>query len=160
VDSQLDEVWRSNPAFDFDILDVPPDRFIVAPQAWSRCRAGQADPARFGIFAGDLRGLWFIACSLLKDAAALSKTETLPWDFWGAMPNPGEKLDDGQLAFFDRLATLTRTPDASFAELLDLCQSDERIRVPPVVFNAALQRSESFLEDPPRAARYSSGERS
>ena len=145
VEAQLDDVWRSHPGFDIDILDVPRDRFLIAAEAWTRCRTGQADPARFGIFEGNQRGLWFIACSLLKDAAALGKTETLPWDVWGAMPHAATPLDAAQLAFFDRLATLTKDPDASFAELMALCENDPRVRVPPTVFNAVRQQPESFL---------------
>src|SRR5262249_13382057 len=56
VDTQLDEVWRANPAIDFEELDVPHDRFLIASDAWLQCRTGQADAARFGIFRGELRG--------------------------------------------------------------------------------------------------------
>jgi hypothetical protein len=60
----------------------------------------------------------------------------LPWDVWGAQPPPNDPLNDDQLAFFDKLAALTRAPDASFAELRALYEGDDRLRVPPVVFNA------------------------
>lgn len=70
--------------------------------------------------------------------------ETLPWDVWGAMPRPGETLGAEQLAFFDRPAELTRTPGASFAELRELYESDERLRVPGTVFNAVLNRAEAI----------------
>src|SRR5262245_26860945 len=124
VDAQMDETWRERLAIDFDPLDVPRDRFVVASDAWTRCRAGEADASKFGIFKGDMRGLWFIAGSLIRDVAALDKTELLPWDVWGAMPDPGEALDADQLAFFDRLAALAREPEASFGELRALYESD------------------------------------
>ena len=146
VDAQLDEAWQRQPAIDFDVLDVPRDRFIVAADAWIRCREGHADAARFGIFQGDLRGLWFIAGSLLKDAAALVKNETLPWDVFGAMPAPGCSLDDEALAFFDSIARLTAAPDEGLPELRRLADYDERVRVPERVFNAVRGRSEPFLE--------------
>jgi hypothetical protein len=144
VDSQMDEVWREKLGIDFDRLDVPRDRFVVAADAWTRCRAGEADASKFGIFKGDLRGLWFVAGSLVRDLAALNKTETLPWDVWGAMPDPGDDLDDDQLAFFDRLAALTREPDASFGELRTLYESDDRVRVPATVWNSVLNRKEAI----------------
>ena len=68
--------------------------------------------------------------------AALNKTEMLPWNVWGAQPPPNDPLTDDQLAFFDKLAALTRAPDTSFAELCALYEGDDRLRVPPVVFNA------------------------
>ena len=145
VDAQLDEAWQRQPAVDFDVLDVPRDRFIVAAQAWADCREGRADPARFGIFQGEQRGLWFIAGNLLKDVAALVKEETLPWDVFGAMPAPGTALDAATLAFFDHLAALTAAPDQALAELRRLARTDERVRVPKIVFNALRGRPEPFI---------------
>lgn len=144
ADAQLDEVWRRNLGFAFDPLDVPRDQFVVAADAWTQCRSGKADPAKFGIFVGELHGLWFIAAELIRDVAAFGKMEMLPWDGWGAMPHPGQQLDAGRLAFFDRLAELTTDPDASFGELRALCDKDERVRVPTTVFNAVLNRVESI----------------
>jgi hypothetical protein len=140
ADAQLDAVWRGALKFTFDPLDVPRDQFLQAADAWAQCRAGKADPAKFGIFVGDLRGLWFIAASLIRDVAALNKMELLPWDCWGIMPHSGQELDAGQLAFFDRLAALAAQPDASHQELRALYDKDERVRVPKTVFNALLNR--------------------
>jgi hypothetical protein len=138
---------------DFDLLDVPRDRFVIAGDAWARCRAGEADPSTFGIFA--MRGLWFIAGNLMRDVAALNHTEMLPWDVWGAMIRPDEPPQSNQLALFDRLATVTRAPDAASAELRALYEDDERLRVPATVFNSRLNRrrrseqlSRNGLEEP------------
>src|SRR6202008_1965026 len=125
-------------------LDVPRDQFIVAAEAWTQCRTGKADSGKFGIFVGDLRGLWFIAASLIRDVAALNKMEMLPWDGWGAMPHPGQQLDAGQLAFFDRLAAMTATPDASYDMLRSTYDKDERVRVQKAVFNAVLNRMDTI----------------
>jgi len=144
VDPQLDAVWQREVKFKFDPLDVPRDQFVITTDAWRHCRSGKADPAKFGIFVGDLRGLWFIAASLIRDVAALNRMEMLPWDCWGIMPHPGQELDAGQLAFFDRLAALTAAPDSSFGELRALYQKDDRVRVPATVFNAILNRTESI----------------
>jgi hypothetical protein len=142
ADAQLDDVWMHGLKFKFDPLDVPHNEFVTAGDAWAQCRAGKADPSKFGIFVGDLRGLWFIAAELIRDVAAFGKIETLPWDVWGAMPRPNEQLQADQHAFFDRLATLTAAPDASFAELGALYGGNDRVRVPAMVFNALLNRPE------------------
>jgi hypothetical protein len=142
VDAQLDENWRREGKIEFNVLDVPHDKFIVAADAWVQCRAGEADPSKYGIFLDDMRGLWFIAGDLIHDAAALCKMEMLPWDVWGAIPRGARPLDEEELAFFDRLAELTRAGDASLAELQELYEYDERVRVPARVFNAIRGRME------------------
>ena len=142
ADPQFDEVWRKKLRIAHDVLDVPRDQFLVAADAWTRCRDGRADPAKFGIFQGNLRGRWFLAGSLVRDLAALNKVEMLPWDVWGAVPEPNRQLGDDELAFFDRLAATLSSLDASFEELRALYRDDERLRVPGTVFNALRQRME------------------
>jgi Transglutaminase-like superfamily len=142
VDAQIDALQRAKLKPDFDWLDVPRDRFVIAGDAWAHCRAGEADPSIFGIFA--MRGLWFIAGNLMRDVAALNNMEMLPWDVWGAMIRPDEPLQTDQLALFDRLATVTRAPDATFAELRALYEGDERLPVPATVFNSVLNRPETI----------------
>jgi len=142
VDAQLDELQRTSLRIDFDALDVPRDRFLVAGAAWARCRSGDANAADFGIF--DLRGLWLVAGNVVRDAAALCGAEMLPWDVWGAMAGPQATLDDASLAFVDRVAELTREPDAGFDTLRALYEADDRLRVPGVVFNALLGRPEAL----------------
>ena len=143
VDPQFDELWREKLKIEHDVLDVPRDRFLVAADAWTMCRAGLADPATFGIFRGNLRGLWFIAGDLVRDVAALNNMEMLPWDVWGAMPRPDEHLTDDTLTFFDDLARLASRPDVPCAELRALYANDDRLRVPATVFNALRQRPEA-----------------
>jgi hypothetical protein len=142
VDAQLDEVQRKLLALDFDPLDVPRDRFIVAHDAWEQCRAGRRDPSLFGISFANLHGLWFIGSNVIRDVASLNNMELLPWDVWGGMRRAD--LPEDQLAFFDRLAALTRGPDEHFAELRELWQSDARLRigVGDRVWNERLERHE------------------
>ena len=142
VDAQLDDVQRKMLNVDFNVFDVPRDRFVIASEAWRRCRAGEVDPSQFGIF--DMGGLWFVAGNLVRDVAALNNMEMLPWDVWGAMPHPDELLQNDQLEFFDRLAALTRAPDTTLTELRMLYTDDDRLRVPGTVFNAVLNRPEAI----------------
>jgi hypothetical protein len=142
VDAQIDEVQREKLKPDFDLLDVPRDRFVIAGDAWARCRAGDGDPSMFGIF--DMRGLWFIAGNLIRDLAALNNMEMLPWDIWGAMIRPDEPPGDDRLALFDRLAAITRAPDAAFTEMCSLYEGNEDLRVPATVFNKLLNRPEAI----------------
>lgn len=64
-------------------------------------------------------------------------------DAW--RPAPDEAISDEQCALFDRLAGLTRDPDAAFAELTAAYAGDARLRVPATVYNAVLNRPEPVL---------------
>jgi hypothetical protein len=140
IDAQLDEVWRSRLGIRFDALDVPRTQFLTVSDAWRRCRDGEPDE-RFGISFAGLRGLWFVAGSLVRDMAALNKMEIAPWDVWGAQPGPQEPFD---LAFFDELAALTSDPDAAFSQVRRRYETDDGLRVPSTVFNALNQRRETI----------------
>jgi hypothetical protein len=142
ADAQLDARQRDRFGVGFDVLDVPRDQFLIAGRAWQRFRAGEADPAAFGLSVIGESGDWWIAANLMRDAAALCGLELLPWDCWGVMPEPGDPMDAAVLALFDQLAELTADPDASLAALAALQAADDRIRVPPLVRNALRGRAE------------------
>jgi hypothetical protein len=146
ADAQIDDVQLKLFDVDFDLMDVPRDKFLVAGEAWRLCRDGDADPDRFGLSAVNEAGYWWIAGNLMRDVAALSNMEMLPWDCWGAMPVPDEQIDGERLALFDRMAELTRDPDATFGDLTAAYAADERLRVPGAVYNAVLRRSETLSD--------------
>ncbi|HTT98906.1 MAG TPA: transglutaminase-like domain-containing protein [Rhizomicrobium sp.] len=140
VDAQLDEIQRRIFHIGFDPLDVPHDAFLIAGDAWKLCRDGNADPRAFGIM--DMNGWWFVAGNIVRDIAALNNRVMLPWDVWGEMPQPGSELNEAQVERFDDLAALTRDPDRNFGRLRSEYKT-EGLNVPPVVFNAVLQRPET-----------------
>ena len=73
VDTQLDPLQQAVVKPDFDPLDVPHDRFLVAGRAWQLVRSGKADPESFGI--GDMWGQWYIIGNLTLDIMALQNIE-------------------------------------------------------------------------------------
>jgi hypothetical protein len=139
LDAQIDELQRDRLGTDFDLTDVPRDRFVIAGDAWTLTRTGRADPDRFGLTSLNEAGAWWIAANLMRDAAALDGVELLPWDLWGAMPEPEDTVD---VALFDELAAATAGP--SMAEVRRLL-ADERLRVPDEVFNVQHGRKEALV---------------
>jgi hypothetical protein len=126
VDSQLDAFQRQALGIDFDPLDMPPGKFVTGGQAWQMCRAGQADPDKFGIF--EMHGLWFIRGDLIRDFLALNKVEILPWDHgWGFLGD-GVGLEEEAM---DRIAALSVGGDEVFAEVRSTYESDTRFHMPP-----------------------------
>ncbi|HEY4941163.1 MAG TPA: transglutaminase family protein [Rhizomicrobium sp.] len=142
ADAQIDDTQKNLFKPDFDTLDVPRDRFVIAGDAWKSCRDGKTDPADFGIM--EMNGWWFVAGNLVRDIAALNNMVMLPWDVWGAMPQPGAAIDETAFKRFDRLAALTHDAGAHFAELRALYAQDDGLKVPPTVFNAILNRPEQI----------------
>jgi hypothetical protein len=141
ADPQPDAVWMERLHHAFDPLDLSADEFLTSPDAWQRCRRGAADPGSFGVSAGGLAGLWFVASSLVRDLAGLNKVEMLPWDVWGAQPQLNAKPGDDAIQLFDRVADLTIDPDTNFGAIRSLYR-DERLKVPGEVFNAVAGRPE------------------
>jgi hypothetical protein len=144
LDAQIDDTQLGWFDVDFDLTDVPREKFLIGGQAWLQYRAGQADPATFGLSNLNESGDWWIAANLMRDAVALLGVEMLPWDVWGAMPEPGKEIDSEVTALFDRLAELTLEPDAHLAELRELVEGDERLRLPAKVRNAVRGRLEEI----------------
>jgi hypothetical protein len=148
VDAQLDALQREAMKVDFDPLDVPRDRFVVAHDAWTRSRRGEIDDKRFGFSPVHLTGAWFILGDLIRDAAALNGVEMLPWDVWGGMTKPNVGLTPDELAFGDRLARLTAAPEEHAKELRSLYNSDARIKPGASVWNDRTQTNDEVDSAP------------
>jgi hypothetical protein len=133
LDAQIDGLQRSRLPIDFELTDVPHDRFILAGDAWRQYRTGDADPSKYGLSTIPESGDWWIAANLMRDAAALNGVEVLPWDIWGMMPKPGDPFDPVP---FDELAAATREPSLDDVRRL--------LPVPEQVFNIQHQQLETL----------------
>lgn len=124
-----DPEFATGDEYDFDMMDVPRDRFLVAGDAWRACRAGDADPMGFGVRlpTGDLLGETMVRGNLVRDLAALNKVEALPWDVWGHAA-VGFEPDDEVLALLDRAADLS-SAGGSFEAIRELYEETPGFRV-------------------------------
>lgn len=130
-DNEIDQQY-----FNFNVRDVPRDRFIVGGLAWQMCRAGKADPDLFGLgsVVPFLKGWAFIRSRMMQDLAALNKVEMLCWEEW-AMDKPQEQLSQSDLELLDHVAEVTQQGDAGFAEWRRLFTEDKRLQLPKVFNN-------------------------
>lgn len=119
----LDHTWG------FNTLDLPTDVFATGGRAWQRCRAGQADPARFGLGPNqqDVCGWWFIRERLQLDVAALNKVELLCWDGIAGL----SETVPADAAILDEMAVLSLDPDTT--ALRQRCATDPRWQIPSTV---------------------------
>lgn len=111
VDAQLDEIHLKYLKIDFDVCNVPNDKFLFAGEAWELCRSGKENPARFGI--QGLTGLSFIKANVIRDLFALRKIEMLPWDMgWGILNGSLVEIPDAtEMLFIDEIAAISRASD-------------------------------------------------
>jgi len=141
VDSQLDDFQQKALQINFDALDMPRGQFVPGGEAYQMCRAGQADPDKFGIF--DMHGMDFIRGDLVRDFMALNKVEILPWDGgWGYLTE--KKFAD--LALFDHLTGLLTGGDAAFPALRAQFESDSSLALPKNGSSLRLEISEPESE--------------
>lgn len=146
VDSELSPPVMDIYKIDFDPLDVPEDQFLRGGMGWLMCRAGAADPDRFGLGpASPLHGWEFIVTELLLDLAALNRREMLCWDSWG-IANNSLDLSEADKLFLDEIASAT-LDDASADDRARLF-ADDRLRLPPVIqsYSPAAKPEEMPLE--------------
>jgi hypothetical protein len=129
VDPSLDDLAIQEKNIQFDTCDVPRDQFLVAGKAWQMCRAGEADPSRFGF--EDMMGLWFIRGNLMLDLAAQNRMELLLWDSWGLMR--AETPADDECSLMDKVAVLTQTGNEAFTEMQAIYEEESGLKVPRVV---------------------------
>ncbi len=82
-DPQMGKQARTNFNINFPIDKLDRRRFKSAAEMWQDLANGKTSSRHCGVSFIGLSGEWFCACNLLRDAVALLKIETLPWDFWG-----------------------------------------------------------------------------
>ncbi|MFF4506245.1 transglutaminase-like domain-containing protein [Streptomyces sp. NPDC001401] len=132
ADPRITANWNA----DFDPMDVPRDRFLVAGKAWRAIREDGADPKTFGLHPPEEGPFWgerFVAGNIRLDLAALNKVETLLWDVWGEDEGePGEPLPESSRAFYDRVAPVV-SGDVSFDAARKLFAEDDTLRTPKTV---------------------------
>jgi hypothetical protein len=135
ADPMVTGTWK----VDFDPMDVPRDRFLVAGKAWQAIRAGEADPKTFGLHPpqeGPMYGEFFVAGNIRLDLAALNKVETLLWDIWGTEPDSDEKMTDTVRELYDQAARVA-SDDVPFDAARKLFTQNDGLRTPRTVLSLA-----------------------
>ena len=123
---------------DFDPMDVPRDRFLVAGKAWQLIRAGKADPKTFGLNFPDVQliGEWFVAGNIRLDLSAVNKVETLLWDIWGIGAGGDGDMDDEIYDLYD-LAARVVEDEIVFEAARTLFAENAGLRTPATVMSLA-----------------------
>ncbi|MDM8006801.1 MAG: transglutaminase-like domain-containing protein [Phycisphaerae bacterium] len=117
VDAQIDAPQRRLMGIDFNTLDIPPGKFVLAGVAWQACRSGHSDPNDFGLGSRDgfnAIGWAMVRGTLIVDLAALNKAEPLPWDSSPLSKKDQDLLTEAELRLLDVVAGVSIAPDKQF----------------------------------------------
>lgn len=152
VDPRVNEfhIRRKNLTVDFDLLDVPQDKLVVAGSAWQMVRANKACADSFcGGDHNKNKGLWYIRDRLIQDFAALNSVEMQLWDAWGLMLSDREiEANPEQLSYFDNIAQMNVEPDKNFNNIINQYVNDPNLRVPQKIisFSPIYKKKEIYLD--------------
>lgn len=143
---------RRTMLLEFDPQELKQGDFMIAGEAWLKCRKGELRANKFGIGI-DLSkynidssyGLWFVCGNLIRDFLALNKIELLPhveglekatnyWDEWPIM-QPDKVLDESELTLLDKIAELTLDPDNSLEEIRQLYTDTKELHPPKIMLS-------------------------
>ncbi len=131
VDAQLDDFQQKALKLDFDPLDMPHGKFVLAGDAWQMCRASKANAEDFGIF--EWHGMNFIAGNVWRDLLSLKLVELLPWDDWDILHQPFRKWPKVKIGMIDDAASLTLSTDVSPAAVDSFIEGNE-LFAPPTIY--------------------------
>ncbi len=152
LDAELVPEVRSRYGIAFEAHDVPRQRFLSAGAAWQAVRRGAYDPQHMGVHAIGIGGLWFGAGSLLRDLAALTMNEMMPWDYWGPVRSwgPGYDVESEWLERFDILAKALVTEPPDFQDAAAILSEHPWAAVTDTVISYPLGEPAEVVVAPPQ----------
>lgn len=132
---------------DFDLYDVPIDKFLPAENVWKLCRSKIMRPNHFG--SRQHRGLWYVRNRLIHEIAFINKEEVLVWDMWGHMLSEKNRkpfIPAEQYIILDRLASIIQEKRNELTTMQQ-CYQQDGYSVPDtvVVFNPFLKRRVEYV---------------
>jgi hypothetical protein len=124
VDAMTEEPILERLCFKIDPLNIDiSSQFLLAGDAWQRCRARKAEPHEFGDSPDDL-GMPPIRYALLHDFDYLNKNELVGFDAWHSLINkPENEVTEREKALLDKVAKMTNHVDSNFNRLRELYQT-------------------------------------
>jgi excinuclease ABC subunit A len=123
VDAMTEEPILERLRLKIDPLNVDRNsQFLLAGDAWQRCRAGKAKPLEFGDSPVDL-GMPPIRYALLQDFDYLNKNELVGFDAWHELiSKPENEVAEEDRRLLDEIAETTCQGDSQFNALRNLYQ--------------------------------------
>jgi len=133
VDAQIDAKQRELMKIDFDTLDMPKGRFVVAGEGWRRFRDGDVAPENFGVGGdGGWNAMgWTMAMeNVTCDLLVLNKVELLPWDTPPFAQKTEDEMSPEDFAVIEQAAELTTNVNTRWADMRELYENHPAFHMP------------------------------
>jgi len=138
LDAQMDQVQRDFHKLDFDTLDLPRDKFVIAGKAWQDLQANAIKLDQIGVGGPkgwEPGGYQFVQIDLLADCWALDKVELFTGETNDLAKTPHDRLSSQQLKLFDELAHYSTASSIDTSALRSRLESNPAARVDPATWN-------------------------
>lgn len=137
-------MWKRGPALPLWVVLGQAPAAITRRMASRRSGSARSTPERFVVNPGleipATRGLPQLRRNLVRDLAALNKTEMVLWEDWGVLDSHTAPGPD-ELPVLDELATLTGQPSPPLADLRSAYRRPEFV-VPDTVTSYSPARTD------------------
>lgn len=130
--SQNDELIKVN-NIDFDVTDIPTNKFLIAGEVWRGYRDSKLDPDLFGVEPDSpFKGVSMIRNRLIQDFHMINKHELLIWDSTPFMDLHIEPTDD-DLGLLDIVAEVCNDRSNDLNLIQEVYESEARLQISKVV---------------------------
>jgi hypothetical protein len=133
VDAQIDAKQRKIMGIDFDTLDMPKGRFVVAGEGFRCYRDGEVPPENFGVGGGDTWHAmgWTMAMeNVTCDMLALNRVELLPWDTPPFAEKAEDQMSPEDMALIEQAAQLTVNVDTRWHDMREFYEKHPAFHMP------------------------------
>lgn len=119
-----------NENIDFDIYDIPPNKFLTVAEAWEIFRKNKSDLLKIGhaYYGRKDRIIETLTTALFYDFHCLMNDEIIYLHFPKFLRDKNFQLNTNDFEEIDKLATLLKEPDKNFTSLCEIWNSRLKFR--------------------------------
>ncbi len=132
VDSELGKEEVRKYQIDFDTIDIPRNKFIVAGKAWLLALENKINSDLLGVKDIGVKGFWFIKADVIRDLAALNKIELLAWDYTDFIDDPFKNINERskeEITLINNIAFTTSKDKIDFDKVFQIYNSNKNLQI-------------------------------
>ena len=132
VDSELGKEEKQKYQINFDTIDIPRNKFLVAGKAWQLTLENKINSDLLGVKEIGVKGFWFIKADVVRDLAALNKIELLAWDYTDYIDDPFKdinKRSKEEITLINNIASITSKDRVELIKVLQIYDDNKNLQI-------------------------------